>query len=263
MNPTQFYNKVIGKSIDFDRVAGYQCVDLWKYFSNLMNNWYTSCGGDGYAYNLYTRRTQNGILKYFKDMGSNPNVLQDGDWVVWNKGSKVAPYSHLAMYYQGKFLGQNQNGSPKVNLISISYEGIIGILRPIQYVNSNQNTISTNIKYVYNCDYLNERIGPGTNYEVVNALKVKTAVRVYEIVNNFARIEKNMWVANNYLTSKAPDNHLKSMEVYNCDYLNVRNAPNKDIVDKIPVNTVVSVLKEENNWVKIGDNKWVYKTYLK
>ena len=66
-----------------------------------------------------------------------------------------------------------------------------------------------------------------------------------------------------YLTSSKPANHIKSMEVYNCINLNVRNFPNKKVVGSIPVNCVVSVLAEKNGWVKIGNERWVYKKYLK
>lgn len=97
----------------------------------------------------------------------------------------------------------------------------------------------------------------------MNTIYEKTALKVYEVVNNWARVEKNIWVSNNYLTSSKPANHIKSMEVYNCINLNVRNFPNKKVVGSIPVNCVVSVLAEKNGWVKIGNERWVYKKYLK
>lgn len=124
------------------------------------------------------------------------------------------------------------------------------------------NTSNTVIKYVCNCTDLNVRTGPGTNYKVVNSIKNKTAVKVYEIQGNWARIEKDMWVSNKYLSSSVT-NHIKSMEVTNCTDLNVRISPNGRVVRTIPVNTVVSVLAEQNGWVKINNNEWVYKKYLK
>lgn len=121
----------------------------------------------------------------------------------------------------------------------------------------------TVIKYVVNCTGLNERTGPGTGYKAVNVLAAKTAVKVYKVQNGWARIEKGMWVASNYLTTKAPSGHIKSMEVYNCDELNVREIPNGTIVGTVPVNCVVSVLQVKNGWTRIGTNRWVYSQYLK
>lgn len=129
--------------------------------------------------------------------------------------------------------------------------------------NSNANNgTSIKIKYVYNCDELNVRTGAGTNYKAVNSLACRTAVKVYEVVNGWARIEKGMWVSNRYLASKI-SNHIKSMEVYNCSSLNVRKTPNGTIVGNIPVNCVVSVLETRNGWTRIGANRWVYSKYLK
>ena len=127
--------------------------------------------------------------------------------------------------------------------------------------NSNASNSAT-IKYVYNCDELNVRTGAGTNYKAVNSLACRTAVKVYEVVNGWARIEKGMWVSNRYLASRI-SNHIKSMEVYNCSSLNVRKTPNGTIVGNIPVNCVVSVLGTRNGWTRIGANRWVYSKYLK
>ena len=116
----------------------------------------------------------------------------------------------------------------------------------------------------YTTTDLNERKGPGTNYPLVNTLLENTAVTVYEINGSWARIEQDMWVSNNFLTTKKPQNYYKSMEVYNCETLNVRQSANNGlVVGTIPVNTVVSVIEVQNDWTRIGQNKWVYNAYLK
>ena len=118
------------------------------------------------------------------------------------------------------------------------------------------------IKYLTND--LNERIGPGVTYDIVNILYKDTAVKVYEVQNNFARIENNMWISNNFLTITKPVDHITSMEVVNTNSLNVRIQPNNgSIVGTIPVSTVVSVLATNGLWVKIGPQRWVFKEYLK
>ncbi len=121
---------------------------------------------------------------------------------------------------------------------------------------------TTNI--LYTTSDLNERTGPGTNYSIVNSLLKNTAVKVYETKGTWARIEQGIWVSNNFLTKTKPANHYKSMEVYNCQTLNVRkNYNNGAIVGTLPVNAVVTVIEVKNNWTRIGQNRWVYNAYLK
>ena len=126
-----------------------------------------------------------------------------------------------------------------------------------------ENISNNNYTIKYTTSDLNERSGAGTNYEAINVLLKNTAVKVYETKGSWARIEERMWVSNNYLTTKKPTKHYKSMEVYNCERLNVRKTINGQILKSIPKNTVVSVLEEKNNWTKIGQNEWVYRQYLK
>lgn len=131
----EFYLKTIGKKIDVDGAYGNQCVDLWNYYNKLVNDGtYINCQPSGYAYSLFENRANNGVLKYF-DVVDLKNI-QDGDWVIWGKGSKPCPSSHVAMFRKdngngtGIFLGQNQDGKlSAVDQRSISYSGIIGVLR--------------------------------------------------------------------------------------------------------------------------------------
>ena len=121
-----------------------------------------------------------------------------------------------------------------------------------------------NYEIKYTTTDLNERTGPGTNYQQINVLLKNTAVKVYETNGSWARIEEGKWVSNNFLTSTKPNNHLKSMEVYNTDSLNVRSRENNGpIIGTIPTNTVVSVLQVLNDWTKIGEDKWVFNKYLR
>lgn len=126
------------------------------------------------------------------------------------------------------------------------------------------NTSKKAIKYVYNCDELNVRTGAGTNYKAVNSLACRTAVTVYEVKGNWARIQEGMWVSNKYLANSTK-NHVKSMEVTNCSSLNVRTGAGTKYkaITTIPKNCVVSVLQTKNGWTRIGSNKWVSSKYLK
>lgn len=134
MTAKDFYNKHVNKVIDIDSAPKgdiYQCVDLFKAFTKENYGVYNYTTGNGYASGLWINRKSKPYYKYFVD--ANKNSLQNGDWCVWGK-CKACPNSHVAMYYNGKFFGQNQNGVKKATLVTISKDGIIGVLRPKMYV---------------------------------------------------------------------------------------------------------------------------------
>lgn len=139
MTAKEFYEKHKNKKIDMDfspKGDIYQCVDLFKAFTkeNFNTNDYTT--GNGYASGLWINRKSKPYYKYFVE--ANKNKMQNGDWVFWGK-SKATPSTHVAMYYDGKFLGQNQNGKKEATLVKISKDGILGVLRPKIYVKNSPN----------------------------------------------------------------------------------------------------------------------------
>lgn len=129
----EFRNTYIGKSIDVDGAAGVQCVDLFKQCCYLAGKKAFSLGGSGYADEIVHRFTALGLDDYFTKVSLAD--AQYGDWCVWDKGSKEAPDSHVAMFEKKDgssraiFLGQNQGGVSKATEISVSTSGIIGVLR--------------------------------------------------------------------------------------------------------------------------------------
>ena len=131
MTPTQFVNNYNGKGVDIDGAYGIQCVDLFKAFTKENYGICNYTCGNGYASGLWINRKSRPYYKYFID--GNVNNLQNGDWCVWGN-CKVAPNTHIAMYYNGKFFGQNQNGKKQASLVNLSKSGIIGVLRPKMYV---------------------------------------------------------------------------------------------------------------------------------
>lgn len=49
-------------------------------------------------------------------------------------------------------------------------------------------------------------------------------------------------------------------------YLNVRNKPEGDIIDKLPDGTVITLkapIKEKGEWTRIGEGRWVMSKFLK
>ncbi len=142
MTVQEFCNQTIGKKIDVDRAYGNQCVDLFNYFNKLNNNGaYINCKPSGYAKSIYENRANNGVLNYYDVVPTNQ--MNDGDWAVWGN-CQIAPDSHIAMFRRdngnntGLFLSQTYNQN--VEEQNISYVGLIGALRPKQYVTNNNQT---------------------------------------------------------------------------------------------------------------------------
>lgn len=144
--PYEYYNLVIGKGFDTDGY-GYQCVAGFKHWCKTqigLDYYHKSiCYGgnpNGYAYRIWYNFDSLGLGKYFDKVPSNQMV--DGDWAIWNFGSRPCPYSHIAMFRKdngngtGVFLGQNQNtNNARYTQVNISYNGVLGALRPKIYHN--------------------------------------------------------------------------------------------------------------------------------
>lgn len=123
----EFYKKYLGKAPDDDGAYGCQCVDLFRVFCREFgvpvkptpNNW-----ADGYWYS----REQLGYGQYF-DYVTSSKDFRDGDVVIWAKGSKSHPSSHIAIWYQGKEFGTNQGGDRSACLKTTNFSDALGALR--------------------------------------------------------------------------------------------------------------------------------------
>ena len=127
--PDAFYKAVNGKG--FNEGYGYQCVAGFKEFQYSLAGTYVNAGGAAKNY-AYSHSALEGIG--FKWHGGTSG-LQNGDWCIWTSGT----FGHVAMYYNGKFFGQNQGATnPAVgtpfNLMSLSLSGMAGYYRPDLYV---------------------------------------------------------------------------------------------------------------------------------
>lgn len=132
MTAKDFVNKYIGTAHDVDGAYGVQCVDLFKFFTKVNYGISNYTTGNGWASGLWINRKSRPYYKYFVD--GSLSTLQNGDWVIWGRGSKDCPDSHVAMFYNGKFFGQNQWGRRYATLANISLNGVIGVLRPKMYI---------------------------------------------------------------------------------------------------------------------------------
>lgn len=170
--PYEFYSKVIGKAFDEDGVYGCQCVDGFKTFCRLELDLKLAsiCYPSGYAYNIWDNFKELGLDKYFDKV--EPNQMTDGDWAIWNKGSRSCPYSHIAMFRKdagnglGIFLGQNQSGHPEFTQQRIYYDGLRGGLRPKIYHEEKPTPAPKEHPIYITLGDMYVRYGAGTNYGV-------------------------------------------------------------------------------------------------
>lgn len=204
-SPKQIYELYNGKQIDFDGVYGLQCVDGARVIFEKLginpiptpNNW-----ANGY----WTAKNANGQIvqsvvnwqnKNFEKITGSKN-FKDGDIVVWKYGSKSHPYSHIAMYYQGKAFGENQGGNRGFRLISTTFTDALGALRPKCWIDTNANknqktqkmvlatgkaqSFNNKLTGIYTVNSsvgLNMRDGSGTNRKILVTLPYKTKVNCY------------------------------------------------------------------------------------
>lgn len=131
---SDFIKLVLGHAYDIDGAYGAQCWDGYAKYVQWLGYPIIYCTVTGGARDLWEQRNSNGILRYTKVV-TKP---QNGDICVWAYGSSGA-MGHVAMYYNGQYLGQNQGGTPYPTGGSafniISYQKPSGYLRPNCYAN--------------------------------------------------------------------------------------------------------------------------------
>ena len=160
MTAEEFYKKHLGKAIDTDKGYGVQCVDLFKSFTQECFGISGYTTGNGWASGLWLNRKTRPYYDKFIEVSIN-DKLQNGDWVIWNNGSKSCPNSHVAMYYNGKFFGQNQSSDKAACLRTFSTDGVLGVLRPKMYIKKEAEYKTGNYKTL---GTMNVRSGPGLNF---------------------------------------------------------------------------------------------------
>lgn len=130
-----FIKEVNGKSFDFDKVAGIQCVDLLKkYLKECFN--LNVPNGFGNAIDYYNDYNNKKLLNTnFERIENTPSFIpKKGDIMVWNeKRGKGA--GHVAIctgigdtknFYSYDL---NWNGSKKVKEVKHDYKNVLGVLR--------------------------------------------------------------------------------------------------------------------------------------
>lgn len=131
MTPEQFYAETLGKVIDYDGAYGAQCVDAFRYWGKMNNvpipptpnNW-----ADGFWYS----RDALGFGKWFVYV--TDGNYRTGDWIIWDRGSRSHPSSHIAMWFHGQEYGENQGGTGGFSLKPTDFSDALGGLRWKGYI---------------------------------------------------------------------------------------------------------------------------------
>lgn len=185
MTPKEFRDSTIGKRYDFDNYPAsnpYQCID---YFNKCINDLKIPvsiyCAITGYVCDLWRLKDQYGYYQYFGYI-SNPKSLINGDWCIWDRGSGSSHYkSHIAMYFDGKELGQNQPYN-YVTEKETTFD-IMGALRPKFWTQPEKGYaeyFSKDFTHVYACGYpLHLRAGGETSFQSLCVMNKGERVQCY------------------------------------------------------------------------------------
>ncbi|MEM5598603.1 SH3 domain-containing protein [Niallia circulans] len=124
------------------------------------------------------------------------------------------------------------------------------------------------------------RKGPGTNYQVITTLGEGIEVTILSTNNDWYQISTDLgsgWVHNDYLLFEDSSIHTETgvqekpkqeIATVTEDQINLRSNPSTsaEIIGKISIGTVITIIAEESNWAKIqysGNIGWVHKDLLK
>ena len=133
----EFIKKHVGKAMDFDGVAGSQCVDLIKYYLKEVFNVNPGAWGDAHCY--YDNYNNLPLLKqHFTRIANTPDfVPRKGDIVVWSPALSLGGWGHVAIatgegnttYFYS--YDQNWTGNHDAcKMVKHNYNCVYGVLRP-------------------------------------------------------------------------------------------------------------------------------------
>lgn len=102
-----FHDTYIGTGHDVDGYYGAQCWDGYAFYDQWLGYSPIHCTASGGARDLWEQRYSNGMLNNHDIVTGQ---LQNGDIGVWG-ADQGGGYGHVAMYYNGGWMGQNQGGA--------------------------------------------------------------------------------------------------------------------------------------------------------
>lgn len=140
----QFKEKYDGKSVDFDKKYGAQCVDLFNFYNaEVVGAPFIGTPTTGGARDLYETDSQV-RAKFYKKLPADSSV-QAGDVLVYGdpngrfiSGGRVIFLGHVRIALgNGVFIEQNGKISGKTIVGSDKVSGLLGVLRPLRFIGEN------------------------------------------------------------------------------------------------------------------------------
>lgn len=106
---------------------------------------------------------------------------------------------------------------------------------------------------------LNVRKGPGVEFDVATVLDKGDKVKVFESQEKWCRIADEQWVHADYILIY---DGVKGRVNYR--YLNVRstNSVEGELVGRLQKDDMVDIVRRVDEWIYIGENKWVHGEYI-
>lgn len=167
----KFISNHNGKAVDYDDVAGVQCVDLAKCYLKEVFGIYAGAWGDAHDYyDNFTAHKE--LTENFTRIANTPDfVPQKGDIAVWKSSLSSGGWGHIAICTgegnMSYFYSYDQNWTGKhdpCTKVKHSYNHFAGVLRPKDQTKITGNTtafktgnytLTTNVKV---------RTGAGKSY---------------------------------------------------------------------------------------------------
>jgi uncharacterized protein YgiM (DUF1202 family) len=108
---------------------------------------------------------------------------------------------------------------------------------------------------------LNVRTGPGTTFNILRKLAKNDVVEYYATNGTWLQIAPGEWVSANFV---AIDAQTSTGIINGATGANIRQNADKQalVVDVIPNGAFVNILSQKNEWLEIGDNRWIHQTLV-
>ncbi len=107
---------------------------------------------------------------------------------------------------------------------------------------------------------LNVRSGPGTTFQSLSKIKTGTKVTLTEQTNIWFKLSTGGWVSSDYLIFAKP----QRKGIINYEGVNVRAGAgtNFPLLEKLKINTPVTIFEEKDTFYRIGTGRWVKNSYV-
>jgi uncharacterized protein YraI len=107
---------------------------------------------------------------------------------------------------------------------------------------------------------LNVRSGPGTTFPSLSKIKTGTKVTLTEQTNIWFKLNTGGWVSSDYLIFATP----QRKGIINYEGVNVRAGAGTNFasLEKLKINTPVTIFEEKDTFYRIGTGRWVKGSYV-